>query len=285
MLSVQVYIYSQHFKDDKKWMKALVYSLYILEIVQTILTTVDAFEWFAIGFGNMISLSKPRASSVDSPMMDAIIGGVVQLFFCWRIWNLSKSKILVGILCLIAVVQCAGGVIAGVRSIIINNVVTMRQSQIVYLSLTFGGSALVDTMIALAMTWLLLKHKNTMASGGFAPTTNKGGDAFSRIVRLIIETNTLTATFAITSFVLFLASPTTSLFMIPPYALGKLYSNTLLVVFNNRIFLGAKPAHNGENYSNNGTGHPVKFQHDAQAQFRNAHSFELRDKKPVYDIR
>ena len=31
-----------------------------------------------------------------------------------------------------------------------------------------------------------------MASGGFAPTTNKGADVFSRIVRLIIETNTLT---------------------------------------------------------------------------------------------
>lgn len=31
-----------------------------------------------------------------------------------------------------------------------------------------------------------------MASGGFAQTTNKGADVFSRIVRLIIETNTLT---------------------------------------------------------------------------------------------
>lgn len=72
-----------------------VYGLYFLETAQTALATADAFHWFAIGYGNMISLSQPYASSVDAPIMDGIIAFIVQIFFCWRIWVCSLPVICV----------------------------------------------------------------------------------------------------------------------------------------------------------------------------------------------
>ena len=69
----------------------LVYSLFLVETVQTLMVTNGAFEWFAYGFGNMKSLSKPYTTSIGAPAMDGLIALAVQLFFSWRIWVCSSS--------------------------------------------------------------------------------------------------------------------------------------------------------------------------------------------------
>lgn len=66
----------------------------MLESVQTILATIDGFYWFATGFGNMITLNNPYISAFDSPFLDSVISLVVQFFFAYRIWVLTKSYIL-----------------------------------------------------------------------------------------------------------------------------------------------------------------------------------------------
>lgn len=111
-------------------MKFLVYGLYVLETAQTALATHDAFQWFAFGFGNMITLSKPFTSSVDAPIMDGVLALIVQIFFCWRIYVLGKSWLLSGAISLVAVAQFVGGLAAGIRSIEINNVTKMRSSTV-----------------------------------------------------------------------------------------------------------------------------------------------------------
>jgi len=55
-------------------------------------------------------------------------------------------------------------------------------------------------------------------------------------VRLTIETNTLTASVAIASFVLYVAFPDNIYYTFTAGIIGKLYSNTLLVSLNNRIY-------------------------------------------------
>jgi len=55
-------------------------------------------------------------------------------------------------------------------------------------------------------------------------------------VRLTIETNTLTAGVAIASFVLYVAFPDDIYYTFTAGIIGKLYSNTLLVSLNNRVY-------------------------------------------------
>jgi len=186
-------------------------------------------KWFASGFGNMISLSKPFFSAIDAPIMDGIIAFVVQLFFCWRIWLLSKSWISAAAIAIVSAAQLVGGIASGIRTLQIGNTTELRVIT-PFLVLWFAGSALADTLIAIAMTFLLVRNKSSFY----------GGDVLRRIVRLTVETNTVTAIVAIVGFVSFVALPKTSIFMAPSYALGKLYSNTLMVVFNNRIILQQK---------------------------------------------
>ena len=69
------------------------YGLFLLDVLQTALVTADAFHWFVFGFGNMITLDDTFINSWDVPFLDAIITTIVQVFYCWRIWVLSKSLV------------------------------------------------------------------------------------------------------------------------------------------------------------------------------------------------
>ena len=84
-MSRSVHPFKHKFQFNFNPARVVVYGLFILEIVQTALCTADAVKWFAIGYGNVIALSKPEFSTIDAPVLDAIIALVVQLTFCWRI--------------------------------------------------------------------------------------------------------------------------------------------------------------------------------------------------------
>ncbi len=58
-----------------------------------------------------------------------------------------------------------------------------------------------------------------------------------KLVRLVIESGTLTATVAVVGVVLFAALPGTVYYEFPALILAKLYANTLVTSLNNRAFL------------------------------------------------
>lgn len=65
----------------------------MIDVLQTALVTADAFHWFVFGFGNVAALDDVFINSWDVPFLDAVIATVVQTFYCWRIWVLSKSLV------------------------------------------------------------------------------------------------------------------------------------------------------------------------------------------------
>jgi hypothetical protein len=88
------------------------------------------------------------------------------------------------------------------------------------------SSSLADILIAVAMTLQLRR-----AMGNFSSFV------LVRVVRLTVETNALTATLAIASLVLYVAFPNELYYIFTVEIIGKVYSNTLLVSLNNRIYL------------------------------------------------
>jgi len=197
ILTVQVFIYYLCF-EDKPLVRCLVYGLYTLECLQTALATWDAYHWFCAGFGDLGILTKPLASPYDSPVIDAVVSLFVQLFFCWRIWVLSKSKIMALVIAFISIAQAAAGVTTGIRAGIIDNLVLIRGVLTPELAVWLGGSALADTLIAITMTTLLLNSRGNMKSSDLI---------IQKIITLTIETNALSASVAIVTLVLFVASP------------------------------------------------------------------------------
>jgi len=96
------------------------------------------------------------------------------------------------------------------------------------------SSVVADVLIAIGMT---VVFRQARVNGG--RFTNF---ALLRLVRLTVETNALTTGVALSSFLLFVACPNQIYYTFPVGILGKVYSNTLLVSLNNRIYFRDHPS-------------------------------------------
>ncbi|KAH9980838.1 hypothetical protein BGW80DRAFT_1453794 [Lactifluus volemus] len=233
VLCVQAYVYSYNFPDDKRWLKFLCCFVFLLETAQTALTGVDAYRWFITGFGNLDSLRNPNVSAIDSPTIGAIISLIVQLFYCYRIWTLRKQLWwLSGIIAILSVTQACGALLGGLKAAIHGTFGSFKTATpYMWLIVT----AVVDILIAVAMLLLLRKTRTNANEGRFSSYV------LPRVVQLTVETNLLTATVAITSFITFAAFPNELFYTCPTMFIGKLYSNTLFVTLNNRIYFRDQP--------------------------------------------
>ncbi|KAH9177724.1 hypothetical protein EDB89DRAFT_1432777 [Lactarius sanguifluus] len=233
-LCVQIYVYSYNFPNDNRSVKFLAYFVFALETVQTALTAADVYYWFIAGFGDRERLKSSHYAPIDIAITDAIISLIVQEYFCYRIWTLNRrSSWFCLIIAVTAVSQSVGAAWGGFRSVVVGKYAVSKAA----LYLWSLPSSLADILIAVAMT-LLLRRKD---EGRFA------NFVLIRVVRLTIETNALTASVAIASFVLFVAFPNEIYYTFTAGIIGKLYSNTLLVTLNNRIyFRDHRPPEHGD---------------------------------------
>ena len=122
-------VYSCNFSCDNKYFKLLgtgiprlvptcfsltlcfvVYSIFLLETVQTVLSGADLYYWFAADVGNTERLSEPFVSFLELPIMGAMVSFSVQLFFLYRISSLSaiskrRSRWLCCVICVVTFSQ------------------------------------------------------------------------------------------------------------------------------------------------------------------------------------
>ncbi|ESK91210.1 hypothetical protein Moror_2930 [Moniliophthora roreri MCA 2997] len=98
VLSVQTYIYYTAFPKDPKAFQYLVYGVYLVETMQTVMITYDAFQQFAYGFADPAALDRINLIWFDCCLIDGLVAFLVQTYFAYRIYTLSNSKALSGII-------------------------------------------------------------------------------------------------------------------------------------------------------------------------------------------
>ncbi|KAF8150000.1 hypothetical protein B0H34DRAFT_171529 [Crassisporium funariophilum] len=230
ILSTQVYVYYLAFPKDPPRSKFLVYFVYLFEMTQTILLTKTCFDTFATGFGDLNAINHIGVIWFSVPIMSSFVAFVVQGFYAYRISVLGGSRGITGLIMLLALIQLGGGVATGVlgeEALVFTKFLDSRT----FISTGFwnGGGALCDVVIAACMTYYL-SHRGT----NWKPTK----DIIRRLIRLIIETGTLTAVMAIVNLILSLLPGRPTYYQATSSSLGKMYSNTMMVVFNSRMKIG-----------------------------------------------
>ncbi|KAJ7271652.1 hypothetical protein C8J57DRAFT_1319460 [Mycena rebaudengoi] len=196
--TTQVYIYHLNFPMDSRALKAMVYIVYVLDWAQTCAATYDAFQWFVYGWGDIPTLYGVFTDFLNVPILSSIIGSIVQIYFGWRIWTIAHSWITFAVVGLLSFLQ-------------------------------LGACG--------AVAYYLLRDASEVSrSPGLVRAVGlvrSRGQALS-LIRLTIETGTVTAIAAIIDLVFFLKAHN-ALHQVTGVILCKLYSDTLLVLFNNRL--------------------------------------------------
>ncbi|KAI0807754.1 hypothetical protein C8Q74DRAFT_1363226 [Fomes fomentarius] len=214
VLVVQIYFYHLTFRQDPRAIRFLVYGLFLLDIAQTCLVTADAFHWFVFGFGNMVRLDDTFLNSWDVPFLDAIIATIVQTFYCWRIWILTKSLVFPILIFLVSLTQCGAGIATAVKAFQGHKLSLISVEEVAQQTTWLVASVVADILITAVMSYTLLRSRSRTLS---AKST------IDRIVRITVETNMLTAGVAIIGLGLYLGFPNHPTLVVPPTAvIGKL---------------------------------------------------------------
>ncbi|KAJ7467547.1 hypothetical protein FB451DRAFT_1040083, partial [Mycena latifolia] len=218
-LSVQLYLYYQAFPKDRLPTKCLVYSVYTIELVATIMITHDAFETFGYGFGNVSTPSKITLGWLDIPIMGGLVAFMGQSFYAYRLYVLSESRL---VPMLIVVVSLHSHHFGGGWGTYVALVYDLHS----FMSQVWNGaSALSDTIIAVWMTYYLSRQVTV-----FRQTRA----LVSKLIRLILETGSLTALVATTNLVLFFAFPGRMYYLASTGPMPRFYANCILVILNAR---------------------------------------------------
>lgn len=72
-------MYHQAKYKDNTFIRTIVYSMYLFEVLQTCLLTHDTFHQLAISFGSMEGLNKPYLIGFELPIQSGISTSLTQL--------------------------------------------------------------------------------------------------------------------------------------------------------------------------------------------------------------
>ncbi|ESK85590.1 hypothetical protein Moror_10004 [Moniliophthora roreri MCA 2997] len=231
VLTVQIHTYWTAFPNDTLYARILVYGIYLLETTQTVLLTHDAFRTFVFGFMDPSSVDDIHNLWLDVYLFDGLVASCVQVFYAYRIRVLlSKSKLLPGIIVLLSITHFTASVhlcfiMREVRFFSAYHESTLLTRPISGL-IWIGTSLITDTLIAITMIYALSRYDTT---------SRETQDLVRRLSRLAMETCSLVAAAHIIQPFLFFLIPTKNYSITPAMTATKLYSNSLLVVFNTRV--------------------------------------------------
>ncbi|PBK88480.1 hypothetical protein ARMGADRAFT_1167949 [Armillaria gallica] len=226
-LSMQLYLYYLAFPKDRRSIKCLVYGIYIVEFVQTMIVTHDTFASFGYGFGELEALTEVCSSWLVVPIMDAITASVGQGFYAYRIYILSRSRIVPAFVICVSFTSSVAVIITGVYMFQASDITKLNdQKTSISLGISAAGYALCDIVIAICMTYYLMRHNTSF------PQTRI---LITKLIRLIIETGSLTAVVALAALILFFAFPHQTFYVTPGLVLSELYANTIYMVLNSRF--------------------------------------------------
>ncbi|PBK66286.1 hypothetical protein ARMSODRAFT_1006054 [Armillaria solidipes] len=231
-LSVQLYLYYLAFPDDRRFTKYLVYGVYVIEFVQTMLIAHDAFAMYGYGFGDIDALARMDYEWLSVPIMSAIVACVGQVFYAYRIFIVSKSQIIPILVICVSLTSSVAAVILGIGTFqdgnnteMANREMAHRKNQIAA-GIWCGASALCDILIAICMTYYLMRSTTNFRRTRMLVT---------KIIRLTIETGSVTAVVALLTLILFFAFPQQGFYVTPALLVPKLYANAIYVVLNSRF--------------------------------------------------
>ncbi|KAK0194331.1 hypothetical protein F5146DRAFT_431531 [Armillaria mellea] len=228
-LSVQLYLYYLAFPNDSRFLKYLVYGIYVIESVQTILVAHDTFAMFGYGFSDMDALTRLNYNWVTVPITSAVAAGIGQVFYAYRVFVVSKSRTISIFIICIFMISSAAAMVAGI-SAFQAGVITKFNTRKIHITVGIwcGASALCDIVIAICMTHYLTMRSTTM---NFRRTRI----LVTKIVRLTIETGSVTAVVALLNYVLFIALPHQNSYVTFDVLVPKLYANTVYMVLEFQI--------------------------------------------------
>ncbi|PBK95808.1 hypothetical protein ARMGADRAFT_1010721 [Armillaria gallica] len=220
---VQLYIYFDRYPKDNVWLKVFIVVLFTLDILNSVFTIMWVYKLLIDNFGNFVALDKSDWTIMTDPLLTGVMTGMVQVFFAWKIWVLTKNYFYVGAILICALTSSAGGMATSIAGIPIVDSADWNELRIKLFKFSLvwlAPATLGDLIITFVITICLQRAKGSIRR------TNR---VLNRIIRRL-----LTAIVALIDLILCPAVEASVQLECVAFILPKLYTNSVLSSLNAR---------------------------------------------------
>lgn len=228
VICMQTFRYWQAY-DDRKILKCLVAFIWILETAHTSLTIYAVEFYLIMHFGDIRSLEYAVWIMPVSYIIGFIIAYAVNLYFIWRVLQLSQERWIAICFVIFATIRYGFGLANCSLSFFYPKWQIFRER--VYPTMVAGWvlSAVVDSAIAFTLCLYLRKRRTSM---------KRTDSILNRLLLYSINTGAVTSFCAVLVVIMFLVLPNNLAFIGFVQVQSKFYAISLLASLNNRQRLG-----------------------------------------------
>lgn len=227
ILMVQMYIYYVHFPKDQIGLKVFVWTVFVLETIFTIFTTIAAWDQFGLNWGEIQSHLIIDWSWEPLPALNGFLAMMVQSFYVWRIYNLTRNIWVSLFIESVSLTQCTLAFYYGIRVSVESRGIDELFALTDVISAWLILSAACDALITITIVFVLQRANRRTK---FKQTTS----AITRLIHFSVETGLITSVMAVIELILWITSRQWKIHFIGFLVLGKLYSNALVATLNSR---------------------------------------------------
>lgn len=221
---VQVYDYWRIFPNDTMFNRAIVGCLTTLTLLQGTMDYVNLYRNAVTYYGVFAKFNEEDWSLWWEIGVTALIGSIAQVFFLERCFSATKNKIVLIVVGTIIATSLGFGVASSIKF-----------EQIVQLSLVpeipvpivgwLTATAVLDVGISAILIYTLMSVKTPF---------RKTEAVITKIIRVTMETSSITASIAVINLVLYLALPGKAYHLLPQLIMGKMYAISVMVTLSSR---------------------------------------------------
>ncbi|KAF5341543.1 hypothetical protein D9758_012559 [Tetrapyrgos nigripes] len=220
----QMYFYFKLYKDDKWWTKYVLLALLVFDTAIVALDFEFLYKCLVSQFGFPESAAKAGWAFGINRGLTGCVGTIVQIFFAWRVQKLTGYTAATALISLLSFVGLGGSIALSVilAQVTFADFDAFKTCAIVWLIAT----ATADITITVILIFYLRSRKSGI---------NQSNQVIDRIIRMTMETGSLTTIFAIMDLVCYLTMGNVNGAHITfQVILSKLYINSLLTTLNSR---------------------------------------------------
>ncbi|KAG6371817.1 hypothetical protein JVT61DRAFT_9178 [Boletus reticuloceps] len=216
--------------NDRPVTKYMVLFLFILDTVHSTSVIYMAWNYLVANYDNPAALAVAEWPHTFTPIATALAALVTQLYLGFRIWCLTSSWVLYGVVILLAIPSFVLGVACSIEAWIIkvlSELPRLTPLVIAWLSM----QVIVDAFITITLIIVFSRSRT-----GFCKTDT----IINRLIRGAIQTGLFTGIFSMGDLITFVVLPSTDLYGMFAIPIGRIYTNTLLDTLLTRESLKAE---------------------------------------------
>ncbi|KAJ6472364.1 hypothetical protein C8R47DRAFT_728142 [Mycena vitilis] len=242
---ILTYHQSQVYKKDTLCLRLLILYLVCVETANTALDMFLLYQPLVLEYGQK-PLFFPTVF-LTQPLSVVLVSMPIQMFFAWRICQLTASLWIPLIVSVCAVASFAGGVWTSVRIVVLKYIadkILLHDSELLWLLAACAADVIISAALVLALARIYSQLSCTPATTrltisfclqrGRKTGFRKTDSVIDKIIRTTIQTGMITALFSIFDVACFMAFPRDAINFTFDIALSKLYATCLLSSLNAR---------------------------------------------------